>query len=61
MPKMAFFDPPYHPVMLGQVSLDTPTPTIVTSFVVHEMGVGVSMRTPQKRSFKILQQILYGM
>jgi len=28
----------------------------VTSFIVHEIGIGVPMRTPQKRSFKILQQ-----
>jgi len=39
--------------MLSQVSLDPP-------FIVHEMRMGVSMITPQKRSFQILQQILYG-
>ena len=48
--------------MLDQVYLDPPDhPLTVTSFIVHKMGMGVPMRTPQKRSFEILQQILEGM
>jgi len=61
MPKMAAFDPPTHLVMFGQAFLDPPTLLTVTSFIVHEMEMGVSVRTPQRRSFQILQQILYGM
>ena len=35
-------------------SFPTPTSSSVTSFIVHEMGKGVSMRTPQKLSFQII-------
>src|SRR6218665_302625 len=31
---------PTHPVRLGQVSLDPPTPLTMTSFIVIEMGMG---------------------
>ena len=51
---------PFLKVMLGQVSLDPPTPS-VTSFIVHEIKMGMSIGTRQKCSYQILQQILYGM
>jgi len=48
-PKMAVLDSPTHSVRLGQVFLDPPTnPLTVTSFIVHEIGMGVPMTTPQK-------------
>jgi len=54
---MAVFDPP---TLSRLVTFPYIHPPSVTSFIVHEMGTGASMRTPQKRSFQILQQILYG-
>ena len=45
---MAVLDPPTHSVKLGQVSLDPPTyPLTMTSFIVHEIGMDVPIRTPK--------------
>jgi len=61
-PKVAFLDQTTPPVKLGQVSPDPTThPRTVTSFIVHEIGMSVSMENTSKSSFKILQQILCGM
>src|SRR6218665_4125902 len=50
-----------HPIRLGQVSLDPPIPLTVTPLFMKRGWVfqTVPMRTPQKRSFKILQQFLW--
>ena len=49
-----------HPPCQAWSGFPRPThPLIVTSFFVHEMGMDVSVKMPQKYSFTILQQILF--